>query len=236
MCREHRHRDQAGVTMNAEQQPHELHLDDEHARTDDGGARTPHRHLVARLTAVPQIASRTRRQQRDADDDETSPAGFVSRTVMGARASSTPARAAFSSLTSFATTIAISRALNYVRERRRRFPRLRSLARHLSSGPHQSAVRVHHFLPGIAIAYATATTAILTHRSGFWLGLPFGAGVALTLDELPLLLGQDNPYWGHERLSLIQATTATVGATALAARFYRHAAQSSNDRPSAHTA
>lgn len=84
---------------------------------------------------------------------------------------------------------------------------------------------MHHFLPGIAFAYTAATTAILTHRSGLWLGVPFGSGVALTLDELPLLLGKDNPYWGHERLSLIQATTATAGAAALAVRFYRGAEQ-----------
>jgi hypothetical protein len=45
-----------------------------------------------------------------------------------------------------------------VRERRRRFPRLRSLTRRVSSGPHPSAVRVHHFLPGIAIALAAGAT------------------------------------------------------------------------------
>lgn len=55
---------------------------------------------------------------------------------------------------------------------------------------------MHHFLPGIAIAFATGATGILTHRRGFRLSLPFGSGVALTLDELPLLLGRDNPYWG----------------------------------------
>ena len=200
--------------MNAEQQQPELHLADEHAPTAAAAARSA---LLEPARTAPAV------------DDETSSADFVRRTVMGARASSPPARAAFSSLTSFATTIAISRTLNYVRERRRRFPRLRSLTRRLSSGPHQSTVRVHHFLPGIAIAYAAATTATLTHRSGFWLGVPFGSGVALTLDELPLLLGQDNPYWGHERLSLIQATTATAGAAALAVRFYRDAGQSSDD-------
>src|SRR5215210_3382034 len=121
---------------------------------------------------------------------------------MGARASSPLEQAAFGALTSFAATIGISRTVNYVRERRRPFPRLRSLARLASSGPRASGPRVHHFLPGIAIAFAAGTTGILTHRRGFWLGLPFGSGVALTLDELPLPLGRDNPYWGHERLAL----------------------------------
>ncbi len=211
--------------MNPEQQPREQHLVDEHASPHAPRARTPYRRLVARFTAVPPIAIGARRQERDvAANEHASPSGFVRRTLVGARSSSPPARVAFSSLTSFATTIAISRTLNYLRERRRRFPRMRSLARSLSSGPHQSAVRVHHFVPGIAIAYCAGTTAILTHRSGFWLGLPFGSGVALTFDELPLLLGRDNPYWGHERLSLIQGTTATVGAAALATRFYRQGA------------
>lgn len=73
--------------MNAEQQPPELHLVDEHARTNDRRARTPHRHLVARLTAAPPIAGSAQRQQRDAADDETSSSGFVRRTVMA------PARA-----------------------------------------------------------------------------------------------------------------------------------------------
>lgn len=80
--------------MNAEQQQPELHLVDEHARTNDHGARRPHRHLVARLTALPPIASSARRRQRDDedDDDEMSSAGFVRRTVLGARASSPAAR------------------------------------------------------------------------------------------------------------------------------------------------
>ncbi|MDP9344344.1 MAG: hypothetical protein M3P44_01225 [Actinomycetota bacterium] len=154
-----------------------------------------------------------------------SPPRYLRRAVMGARTSSPPEQAAFGALTSFAATIGISRTLNYVRERRRRFPRLRSLTRRASSGPHQSRVRVHHFLPGIAIAFATGATGILNHRRGFWLGLPFGSGVALTLDELPLLLGGDNPYWGHERLALTQGTAAASAAAGLTTRFYRHGAR-----------
>jgi hypothetical protein len=153
-----------------------------------------------------------------------SPAEHLQRAVVGARASSPAEQAAFSALTSFAATIGISRTLNYVRERRRPFPRLRSLTRRMSSGPHESGARVHHFLPGLAIALATGATGILSHRRGSWLGLPFGSGVALTLDELPLLLGRDNPYWGHQRLALGQGTAAAGAAAALATRFHRHGA------------
>jgi hypothetical protein len=145
--------------------------------------------------------------------------------VVGARASAAPERAAFGSLTSFAATLGISRTVNYVRERRGHFPRLRSLARHASSGPHQSAARVHHFLPGIGIAFAAGATAILTHRRAFWLGLPFGSGVALTIDEIALLLQRDNPYWGYERLALTEGAVAAGAAAALATRFYRHGAR-----------
>jgi hypothetical protein len=101
-----------------------------------------------------------------------SPAEHLQRAVVGARASSPAEQAAFSALTSFAATIGISRTLNYVRERRRPFPRLRSLTRRMSSGPHESGARVHHFLPGLAIALATGATGILSHRRGSWLGLP----------------------------------------------------------------
>jgi hypothetical protein len=51
-----------------------------------------------------------------------SPPRFLRRAVLGARVSSPPEQAAFGGLTSFAATIGISRTLNYVRERRRRFP------------------------------------------------------------------------------------------------------------------
>lgn len=150
--------------------------------------------------------------------------GFLCRALVGARTAPPRQRAAFGALTSFATTIGISRTLNYVRERRRRFPRLRNAARLASSGPHQSRTRVHHFLPGTPIAFAAGGTAILTHQRGFWLGLPYGAGVALTLDELALLLGLDNPYWGKERLVLAQGTAAAGAAAALATRFHHHGA------------
>lgn len=142
------------------------------------------------------------------------------RFLLGARNCGSLERAAFGALTSFAATVASSRAINYVRERRRPFPRLRSLTRRVStvSG---SGVRFHHFLPGIGVAYGVGGTAVLTHRRGFWLSLPFGSGVALTLDELALLLGADDAYWGSERLALVQAAAAAASAAALMARFYR---------------
>jgi hypothetical protein len=124
---------------------------------------------------------------------------------------------------SMATAIGAARAINYVRERRRPAPSLRSWARRAYHSPGQEQLRVHHFLPGIGLAFAAGGTAILTHRDGreFWLSLPFGTGLGLTVDEIALLVKRDNPYWDSERFALIQSGAAAVSAAALAARFYR---------------
>lgn len=136
-------------------------------------------------------------------------------------ATSSPERAVFGALISFAITIPTSRTINYVRERRRTAPLLRSLTRRVRGGPHNSAVRVHHFLPGVAIVLAAGGGAILTHeRRAFWLSMPFGVGTALTFDELEVMLGRDNPYWGGERFALTQSGVAALAAAALLLRFH----------------
>jgi hypothetical protein len=121
-----------------------------------------------------------------------------------------------------ATTMAVSRAINYVRERRRRAPRLRSLGRRLQSAPGREQLRVHHFLPGMGITTLTGAAAIVTRgdRREFVFSLPFGVGTGLTLDELPLLIQLDNPYWGQERFPLLQAATGALGASLLGIRFW----------------
>lgn len=109
-------------------------------------------------------------------------------------------------LASSAVTIGVSRAINYWRERQRSAPALRSLLRRAYHAPGDQQVRVHHFIPGMAISAAAGAVAILTRRDGyeFWLSLPFGTGTGLTLDEIALLIDLDNPYWGSERLSLLE--------------------------------
>ena len=144
-------------------------------------------------------------------------------TRRGYRTVSPAERASFGMLSAFAATIGISRAINYLRERRRHAPRLRSWARRAYHSPGQEQLRVHHFLPGIALALAAGGAAILTRMDGreFWLSLPFGTGAGLTLDEIALLVRRDNPYWDSETLALSQAAVAALAATALAARFHR---------------
>jgi hypothetical protein len=133
-------------------------------------------------------------------------------------------RGLFGIASSFAVTVAASRTINYVRERRRTLPMWRSLGRrvyHLPGGG--AAQRVHHFIPGIGLGFATGGAAILTRDDGLdrWLSLPFGTGLGLTTDELGLLLEGSNPYWGSETFALAQCATASVTAAAMAAVFIR---------------
>lgn len=52
------------------------------------------------------------------------------------------------------------------------------------------------------------------------IAIAFTVGAAAISDELALLLGRDNPYWGDERKALIQGATAAGTAVVLATRFY----------------
>src|SRR5215218_7655068 len=125
----------------------------------------------------------------------------------GYRTVSPTERAAFGMLSTFAATIATSRSINHLRERRRPGPRLRSWARRAYHSPGQEQLRVHHYLPGMGLALAAGGAAILTRMDGreFWLSLPFGTGAGLTLDEIALLVRRDNPYWDSEGFALIQS-------------------------------
>lgn len=132
-------------------------------------------------------------------------------------------RAGFGVLSSFASTIAVARGVTHLQERRRAMPGLRSLVRRAWHAPRTGGVRVHHFLPGISLASTAGATVILTRTDGAELrfGVPFGIGMALTLDELALLADVDNAYWRSAGFAIAQAALATAGATALAARFFR---------------
>jgi hypothetical protein len=135
--------------------------------------------------------------------------------------SPSPERAASAVLTSYSITIAAARGVNYVRERRRVAPRLRSLARRAYAAPRGDGARVHHFLPGIALSLLTGGVAVVTRTTGAELrfGLPFGTGAALTLDELALLTGFDKGYWRSERFAIVQGGVSAFAAAILAGRF-----------------
>jgi hypothetical protein len=85
---------------------------------------------------------------------------------------------------------------------------------------------IHHFVPGIVLAFVSGGAALVVRdlETRQWLALPFGAGVALTLDESALLLRLEDVYWTEEGLLSIQialAALALLGALATARRLAR---------------
>jgi hypothetical protein len=130
-------------------------------------------------------------------------------------------RASFGMLSSYALTVAGTRLVNYVRERRRPAPIARSLARRMYDALSDDSPRVHHFVPGIGLALVTGAAAILSHDDDLaaWLSVPFGSGVALTMDEIALLVGHRKAYWSSESLALAQSAAAGLASIVLAARF-----------------
>ena len=124
----------------------------------------------------------------------------------------------FNLLTSFAATFLTVRSITYMLRGRRTvgpFRNVRLGRRH-----------IHHFVPGIVIAFAAGAAAILTRDEDLepWLALPFGVGMGLTLDESALLLELEDVYWSREGLLSVQITLAVMsllGALALGLRVLR---------------
>jgi hypothetical protein len=78
---------------------------------------------------------------------------------------------------------------------------------------------VHHFVPGIVAAFLAGGASIVLgdERLGPFLAIPFGSGVALTLDESALLLKLDDVYWTEEGIVSVQITLSALGMLAAAA-------------------
>jgi hypothetical protein len=119
-------------------------------------------------------------------------------------------------------TFALARLVTYwLRERQRVGP-----FRNLRVGRR----RIHHFVPGIVVAFAAGAAAILTRDESLepTLAVPFGIGMGLTLDESALLLELEDVYWSREGLLSVQITlavTAFLSALALGLRFLRRGEQ-----------
>jgi hypothetical protein len=136
----------------------------------------------------------------------------------GYREGSTRENSTFNLLTSFATTFILARTVTY------------ALRRRATVGPFRN-VRVgrrhiHHYVPGIVIAFVAGTGAILSRNERLEpvLAVPFGVGMGLTLDESALLLDLEDVYWSREGLLSVQITLtviALLGALALGLRFLR---------------
>jgi hypothetical protein len=134
----------------------------------------------------------------------------------GYREVSTRENSMFNLLTSFATTFILVRSVTYALRGRPTVGPFRSMRvgrRH-----------IHHFVPGIVIAFCSGAAAILTRdeRLEPRLAVSFGVGMGLTLDESALLLDLEDVYWTREGLLSVQITLAVMamlGALALGLRF-----------------
>ncbi|HEX2232281.1 MAG TPA: hypothetical protein VHG69_02835 [Thermoleophilaceae bacterium] len=126
--------------------------------------------------------------------------------------------ALFNMLASFAITFIMARSITYLLRSKRKvgpFRNLRFGRRH-----------IHHFVPGIVMAFAAGAGAIVTRDEDLEpkLAVPFGVGMGLTLDESALLLELEDVYWSREGLLSVQITLAVMAilaALALGLRFLR---------------
>lgn len=85
---------------------------------------------------------------------------------------------------------------------------------------------IHHFVPGILIAFGSGAAALISESDGVetTLAVPFGVGVGLTFDEAALLLDLRDVYWSREGIVSVQVTLAVasfVGAVLVGMRMLR---------------
>ncbi|HWT91489.1 MAG TPA: hypothetical protein VN238_00695 [Solirubrobacteraceae bacterium] len=128
----------------------------------------------------------------------------VSVAVSGYRTGSTRENALLNLLTSFTLTFAIARLSTTLI---RRHGRLGPFRNYRVGGRH-----VHHFVPGIVLAFLAGGAAVISREESWdpWLALPFGVGVALTLDESAMLLELDDVYWTEKGIVSVQITLASL--------------------------
>jgi hypothetical protein len=126
--------------------------------------------------------------------------------------------AVFNLLSSFVGTFLTARTITH------------TLRGHARVGPFRNLRvgrrHIHHFVPGIVIAFLAGTAAIVSRDEDLerLIAVPFGIGMGLTLDESALLLELDDVYWTREGILSVQitlATTAMLAALALGLRFLR---------------
>jgi hypothetical protein len=150
--------------------------------------------------------------------------------VVGFRETPRRENALFNLLGSFSLSFSLARAITYMLRRRRRFGPFHNL--------HIGQRHIHHFIPGILLAFGSGAAAILTDNEEIEprLALAFGTGMGLTLDESALLLELDDVYWSREGVLSVQITLAAmalISASVLGLRFLRRGEQVVLDGPPA---
>lgn len=149
---------------------------------------------------------------------EEAVAETVEMAVAGFQEAPTRENAMFNLLASFVITFAAARGITHLLRVRGHYGPFRNFT---ARGRH-----IHHFVPGIVLAFVAGAWAIVSTDPGAEprLALVFGTGMGLTLDESALLLELDDVYWSKDGLLSVQITmavTALLGALLLAARFIR---------------
>ncbi len=89
---------------------------------------------------------------------------------------------------------------------------------------------IHHFVPGILIAFGSGTAALMTDGTKLEdrLAIPMGVGMGLTFDEAALLLDLRDVYWSREGLLSVQVSfglSAILASTILVLRMLRRGEQ-----------
>ena len=85
---------------------------------------------------------------------------------------------------------------------------------------------VHHFLPGIVLAFLAGSGGLITADETVEAPLSFlmGTGIGMTLDEASLLLELKDVYWSEEGLFSLQASlvfATLLGGTIIVFRIFR---------------
>jgi hypothetical protein len=132
------------------------------------------------------------------------------------------ANALFNMLTAFVLTFGAARGITSGLRGRGTVGPFRDL--------HVAERHIHHYVPGIILAFASGAVAILTENEEIEpkLAVVFGAGMGLTLDESALLLELDDVYWSEKGLLSVQITLAVIamlGSLGLGLRFLRKGEQ-----------
>jgi hypothetical protein len=138
--------------------------------------------------------------------------------VAGYQAAPAQENALFNLFASFVISLVVTRGITFALRDRRRlgpFRNVRVGRRH-----------IHHFVPGIVLAFLSGAIAIVTRNEDLEpkLALLFGAGMGMTMDEAALLLELDDVYWTEEGLLSVQIGAGLVGllgALAIGLRFLR---------------
>lgn len=136
----------------------------------------------------------------------------------GYRGGSTRENALLNLLLSFSITFGLVRTSTTVIRNRGRFGPFRNLV--------VGENHIHHFVPGIGLTFLAGAASIISRNEALdpFLAVPFGTGMALTLDESALLLKLDDVYWSEEGIVSVQITLATLAmlsALALGLRLLR---------------